>query len=711
MTKKTPTPSTLLPRVIPACAALMLAVGCDQPGEFDDEASLAPETQGATVLADPVSPRFAAGGSEAAAGDEKITPLRTGSREVTRFAVGGTLDAPIADSQAEGHRRTAGEVSLPEHDVSLDWAELSGRDGEAGLVELPDEEATLLVRNTGPAPREVKLRLIGDAGTTLDRELGSVVLTVGPGETLEHRVALETLRPAEAGLTGQVRASAQVHDPETGEMAYATSGAPLYFRDDGAALTALGADALMAEPARGLAARATDAEAMDLLQATGEAEPTVTLRAQRWETTAEFQDLAIAAAGSEVEQTGGRPTARRSTGVHTKSSAYTLCVRFEIQTEDSGFVNSSGYTEDYWATANDGIVVPAYGVRVKVGGSTYDTDPDTGCVTFNADSSSQNVRVYAYATNMHDTFARMHDAGLAMDSPYPGNTLSWYVSNVQLSAGQTVTLSVGDYTPKATTMATLAYAMHRYGDGVYNSEYHVGLDADTCKTAHYGTVDNKAFLVISDMICTDAQTQKFVVTHEYGHGFGSLREQYFRGAAYHFDAPLSGSCPDQSSAPGQHKHNGIEFNFQAMQEGWADFVAAVVFNNKTQVANFTVGGNYEDLEEWNGSGSLVLAGGHLEWNCVPQLGDHQYLAGSANEADWTRMLWDMWTDPAQCSPAPSSTDMLRIYAATSTRPNFQHHLGWSHSQDAVDEVIASGQLGACYDDVWDDLGAYNGVDH
>lgn len=71
----------------------------------------------------------------------------------------------------------------------------------------------------------------------------------------------------------------------------------------------------------------------------------------------------------------------------------------------------------------------------------------------------------------------------------------------------------------------------------------------------------------------------------------------------------------------------------------------------------------------------------------------------------------MWTDPAVCSPAPSSTDMLRIYAATSVQPNFQHHLGWIHSQDAVAEVIASGQLGACYAQYWDDLGAYNGVDH
>lgn len=272
-------------------------------------------------------------------------------------------------------------------------------------------------------------------------------------------------------------------------------------------------------------------------------------------------------------------------------------------------------------------------------------------------------------------------------------------------------VSVGDYTPKATTMAALAYSNYRYGTGVYNSEYHVGLDASTCKTAHYHTEGNKSYLVIAGSSCNNSQTKKFVVAHEYGHAFGSLRNQYRRGAAYHFDAPLSGSCPDQSSAPNKHNYTGIEFNFQAMEEGWADFVAAVVFNNKTQVANLTMHGHHEDLEEWNGSDWLFIPGGYLEWYCVPTLGDHQYLAGGANEADWTRMLWDMWTNPAQCSPAPSSTDMLRIYAATSVQPNFQHHLGWMHSQDAVDEVIASGQLGACYANVWDDLGAYNGVDH
>lgn len=704
-----------LPANLLASLAFVAAVpGCEGPIDeleavADDEPGAISDDQHAAVLADPVTPIFAAGGGDAAAGDEESVPSRTGSREVTEFAVGGTIDIPVDDRVTERHRRRDGELS--ERGISLDWAELDGGDAGGDLVELADETATLLVRNTGPAAREVKLRLIGDAGTTLDRELGTVMLTVGPGETLKHRVSLATLRPAEAGLTGQVRASAQIVDPATGEIEHATSGTPLYFRDDGGGLTALDAEALMADPDRGLAPRAADAEAMDLLQATGDAEPTVTLRAQKWETSEELQSLAIAASRGETERHGGGLTDLRNAGVNPHLGPYTLCVLFEVETTDSGFVNSRGYTEDYWNTGNNGIYVQAFGIRVRVGNTTYDTDPATGCVTFNAASATQNVRVYAYATNADNNFARMHDAGMEKNSAYPGNTYSWYVPGVQLTANQTTLLAVGDYTPNATTMATMAYALRRYGTGVYNSEYHVGLSTNPCITAHYGTVGDKSFIIIADQSCKSDQTKKFVVAHEYGHAFGSLRNQVFRGSNYEFDAEESGTCPDDSGANNTHKFNGIEYNFQAMQEGWAHFVAAVVFNNKTEVANFTMGGYYEDLEEWNGSDWLFLPGGYLEWQCVPQLGDHQYLAGAANEADWMRMLWDMWTNPAACSPAPSSTDMLRIYADTSTHPNFAHHTGWSHSQDAVDGLIASGQLGNCYDDVWDDLGAYNGVDH
>lgn len=711
-------------------ALLSLAPACDEDtADLDTDIELdegvlesLPED-----LPPPVAARLRAGGPDATEADEELDVRRVGSRLVTEFGGSGTFTVPPTEGEAVHDEDTEfADASFVANEVVLTWAELDSGNAAPDEAHLDSETLTLRLHNPGDAPRDVEVRLVGDRGTTQDYDLGSILVTVAPGQTTEHPVSVTKLRPTQVGLAGQLRASARVYDPESGDVAERVSVPPVFFRaegHEGKGLAVFDAERLALERFRGL----DDAAARDLATTdlddfgSRAAEPTVTLRAVQWESPAGYTRFADPDTDpeidAEVDLNPEHAHVLETDRQDQTEATYNLCVRWEIQTEDSGNYNNRGYTEDYWNDADDGIQVPAYGVRVRVGNTTYDTDPDTGCVSFTGSSSVQNVRVYAYATNTYDTFARMHDGGKTQLERYPGNTYSWYVSGVRLSSGRTSIVSVGDYTKRATGMATLAYALKRYAHGVYNSEYHVAGDVPQSvgcgTTQHYYTDQHAAYLAFADPYeCSNSNlAKKFVVAHEYGHGFGSLRGNNWVGSNYGFDAEWSGNCPDQSSSNG-HKHNSIEHNFTGMMEGWANFVAAVVFNNKTQIAHMSMHGNDDDMETWNAS-QFSLAGGYIKWNCVPQVGQEDELVGASVPSDWSRQFWDMWTDPAVCSPAPSATDMLRIYSATTLQPNVHNEqdLGWFHSKNAVDEVIDSGQLGGCYDSYWNSIGIYNGVNH
>src|SRR5688572_10497122 len=93
-----------------------------------------------------------------------------------------------------------------------------------------------------------------------------------------------------------------------------------------------------------------------------------------------------------------------ASGATVSAGTKTVCVRFEIQTSDSG-ASSDSLKEDHYLDTNSGATVIARGVRINVsyGGASVtndvNTDPSTGCRTFSHTQSGPfSVRVYARAS-------------------------------------------------------------------------------------------------------------------------------------------------------------------------------------------------------------------------------------------------------------------------------------------------------------------------
>jgi hypothetical protein len=86
----------------------------------------------------------------------------------------------------------------------------------------------------------------------------------------------------------------------------------------------------------------------------------------------------VASEGASLPGTAGPELVAQTPGTASHYS-YTLCVRAEVKTIDSGFTNSVGIKEDIWNNANPGVEYAAYGAHVDVGPNSY-VAPFDGCV-------------------------------------------------------------------------------------------------------------------------------------------------------------------------------------------------------------------------------------------------------------------------------------------------------------------------------------------
>ena len=394
----------------------------------------------------------------------------------------------------------------------------------------------------------------------------------------------------------------------------------------------------------------------------------------------------------------------------TVDASYTLCTRFQIQTNDSGRTNFSGDTEDWWISGDSGGTVPAYGVRVKVGSTTYDTDTSTGCITFVAASSVQDVRVYAYATNSVGSFGRIHNGADNVNSGYPGSTYSALLEDVALVASGTKTIYVGAYSARWTAMAALGMTLYRYPHGATNLDYHYAESAlaEGCENqlVEADVVNNASYISIGDDSCGNAdQRRKFLISHEYGHGLGyqysNTSTQTPASSGY-----VSGgtSCTDG----GSYSMTTHEWGSLAHREGFADFIAARVWNNSATSGTYHRLGTTYDLERWN---SANTPRGYVRNVCCSTTGSScaSVLDGTGTRSDWMRGYWDLHT-VSTCSPSSSRTDILRVFKYTITAAGLTNQNFEPAVANAIDDVIAEGQLGSCFDGRWAVIACHNGLD-
>jgi len=376
---------------------------------------------------------------------------------------------------------------------------------------------------------------------------------------------------------------------------------------------------------------------------------------------------------------------------------YTTCIRWEVQTIDSGNTvaagPAAGVTEDYWTNADSQIWTQASGVRVKISRGTWETTLDAnsiGCVSWSSsDTSGFSVRVYGYSTDAHDNFVRIHNSTSTTCPSYPGGTYSMLVTNYTPTPSSSDYLTVGSGDRKWTAMAALAFGLSRVHDGLYNKAIHAGLKTGTTSgdcggsTAHAGSLNGE---ITNDRHCliigacdpsagTPQAQSKFVVAHELGHALGAL---YYGGYASAVDGDepgisYAGSNPTMSNpntvctdSGNFYEFGSREWNSVGFREGWAHFISASVWNSKAQQCAYTWTGTHS-CEHWSGAtnGGGITSGGRLENWCCPSGACGSSLAGFATNLDWLNFFWEWYTQSvASCPYSPDMEDMMQVYANT-----------------------------------------------
>lgn len=411
-------------------------------------------------------------------------------------------------------------------------------------------------------------------------------------------------------------------------------------------------------------------------------------------------------------------------GPTSPRSFYNACFRWDILTSDSGSLRpfctpgADDCKEDWYEDQNSagaGDVV-AYGVRVKIGSTTYDTNPSTGCLTFESATNTHDVYVYAYATDASNNFVRIHNAGPNDTSSYPGGTTSFAIADVVFNGNPTY-VSAGNDSALFTAMAALGLSMYRYRDGVSNAEFHVAESSNNeadpsweCKDQNYfnRTANNESYIRIADDSCsTVSQRRKFVVAHERGHAHAA---QYANKDSTPFSTTHSQAPSSCDHDPAQTKYSTYSHEWSSVgKEGFADFFSAKVFNDYDTNGTYNIGSLY-NLEKWDSNNTER---GYLRNVCCPggagSPGCDDSLDGAGTRQDWMRAYWDLYTY-AGCSPSNTKLKMLEFYETLIEQAGIADDTWWPKSQAAMDDVITAGVLGSCYDGAWNDYGCHNGLD-
>lgn len=356
-----------------------------------------------------------------------------------------------------------------------------------------------------------------------------------------------------------------------------------------------------------------------------------------------------------------------------------ICIRYNVQTIDSGETDYSGRSESYWTDANrsnpNHYYVTARGPRVSVydplGGAQelyYWGDPATGCFNYTSLSPQPvvRVRVYSRAKDANGNIIRIHDAGDDSSSSRPGSLFYQQIDNVVLYGNSNVTVDVDGRSAgrtKWTVMAIAAYTTYQYGFGNINKEISIGFlpnDGDCwSSSSSWGSstsyVTEGRHLVRLSTCSTNQHLRKFLASHEIGHALARL--YYGRNG---FDSPKdSGYEPQPAgcSSSGSYAMTSTEWDSVSFVEGFAHFISTRVWNAKDAYGTINWFGTpyqaeYYDFNSY--SGGAYLKGGEVQNVC----GKAEH--GVTTNVDWLRFYWDFYTSTA-CPAERSKEDMLKLY--------------------------------------------------
>lgn len=320
-----------------------------------------------------------------------------------------------------------------------------------------------------------------------------------------------------------------------------------------------------------------------------------------------------------------------------------FCVEYSVD-----FVDALSTTGDDFYT--DNTDKPARGTRLRVRanstnvdvfyGYTEDDDPTEGCSPWLtlSDTDSYFVRAYSEA-KIHGNFINV----LNQDDIRIGHTE--YSAFVPTST-QTITFDTGVHA-MWNIAAAAGQAWYRHNGGVQNAT--VVLLEEGCNGPNdSGSCHGNGVAFIG----SGGVDRKVEIAHETGH-----QQAWFKlvptGKSNDPAAPQPSAC----TATLGHVMNSIEFQSEAIWEGWAHYFAALAFNDDTESDCFLEHYRVTDWE-WDGfsdNNRLINCEGAYpggdakdylgDW-FTPSTGycDATTLNNRGTTYDWLRHLWDLRTD-------------------------------------------------------------------
>lgn len=668
-----------------------------------------------------------------AADPEAVTPTDDAADVALADAADTTAATAATAADVPGDEE---RLEVQSAEVVLGWRDLE-RPGS--IVPTRGTTLALTVSNTTRQPLGVRLQLTGDDGGATDRKIALGAIRLAPGEAHPVIVDVADLRLALDALafSGRIHVTAFV-ESETGDKRHTAMSSPVYFHAAAAATPGAAPPALTFYDETALKEtfhrgdyRGTDRELQrdpeyaGILRITDLGSGNATGPTDPADAP---DDLA-----TPPPTTGGAPTSAAAGALNT----YKTCMLFRTQTVDSGVPvgngPNKGGVEDYHADWDAGKDVIAYGARVWMSqgnwSQPFDADPITGCFTWKTERTGPfNVKVFAYSKNSRGAFVRVHN-DVNDFSTNPGTAYANYYKNFKPGNGGTNWIAAGGYGSEFTTAAIVSFGLRRFANvGPKNAAFQVAIDntpdipamGDTpfqqgaFSSAHWGSsnaflTSGRHYLRVRNIGGDPQSRQKFVVGHEFGHAFAALYYGMRDGAKNVGEVNVSGThVPGPESACSAGTGSGYsmftqEWSSMGFREGFAHFLAAVVWNNQHRHGSFDWMGAHLDLELYgNGSGNEL--GGRLENVC------NATSAGVGTNEDWLLFFWDYFTAGVPgCTQQPTLNEMLALYADTRQQSGLQKD-NYFEKMRAAAKSRAS--LPTCMKEGWFDQHAENnGIDN
>jgi len=312
-----------------------------------------------------------------------------------------------------------------------------------------------------------------------------------------------------------------------------------------------------------------------------------------------------------------------------------VCVKWDIDYADA----SSTVGDDYFY--NNGNDRRAYGVYLVVqengitrwGPAFTDNTGCTSAITLQT-GSTYLIRAFASAKIYNGSLQHL----IVKDYNYDV-VLDWNQSHSGWSDSTDKNIIFGP-DEGTNVMAAASWALYRHAAGVSSPVYTYLIGSPWCK---FSSPD----IYLTDD-CTD---YKYIISHELGHAILRAKKGLYSYPEYTFNSvDLDCSCVTASD----HKLDSLEYQSAALNEGWAQFYAATIWNNHStetdckfkyyKTVDFNGDGIEEsrpviDCEVANFSEGLPPYGWEKNY-CTDQA------VGKGNERDWLVMFWDLASDLA-----------------------------------------------------------------